>query len=65
MTHRAPPIVPVAILIPCYNEAAAIGSVIAECREHLPWARIHVFDNRSTDNTAAIARGLGVEVRAV
>lgn len=65
MTRRAPPAVPVAVVIPCYNEAAAIGSVIAECREHLPWARIHVFDNGSSDGTAAIARGLGAEVRTV
>ena len=65
MTRQTPAAVPVAILIPCYNEAAAIASVIAECREHLPFARIHVFDNQSTDGTAGIARGLGAEVASV
>jgi len=60
MTHP-----PVAVLIPCYNEAAAIASVIAECRRYLPDARICVFDNQSTDDTAAIARSCGAEVARV
>jgi len=52
----------VAVAIPCYNEAAAIGAVIARWREALPGAEVVVFDNNSTDGTGAIARGLGVRV---
>lgn len=52
----------VAVAIPCYNEAAAIATVIAQWRAALPDAEIVVFDNNSSDGTGAIARGLGVRV---
>jgi glycosyltransferase involved in cell wall biosynthesis len=52
----------VAVAIPCYNEAAAIATVIARWRHALPGAEILVFDNNSTDGTGAIAQGLGVTV---
>ncbi len=52
----------VAVAIPCYNEAAAIGEVIARWREALPTAEVVVFDNASDDGTGAIAEGLGVRV---
>lgn len=52
----------VAVLIPCYNEAAAIATVIANFRAALPHARIHVFDNNSSDATADIAREAGAFV---
>jgi glycosyltransferase involved in cell wall biosynthesis len=52
----------VAIIIPCYNEAATIAQVIADFRRHLPTADIFVFDNRSSDDTARIAAGAGVRV---
>ncbi len=52
----------VAVAIPCYNEAAAITSVVNEYREALPNAEIVVFDNNSNDGTGGIARGLGVRV---
>lgn len=55
----------VAVVIPCYNEAAAIALVLEECRRHLPGAQVHVFDNNSTDDTAAIARRHGATVLAV
>jgi glycosyltransferase involved in cell wall biosynthesis len=55
----------VAVAIPCYNEAAAIATVIAHWRNALPEAEIIVFDNNSTDGTGAIARGLGVRVEPV
>ena len=44
-----------AILIPCGNEAATIGAVVRGFREALPDARVHVFDNNSTDDTARVA----------
>jgi glycosyltransferase involved in cell wall biosynthesis len=54
----------VAVLVPCHNEAATIGQVIADFRAHLPDARIYVYDNASTDDTAQIARASGAQVRA-
>ncbi|HET9716036.1 MAG TPA: glycosyltransferase family 2 protein [Pseudolabrys sp.] len=51
-----------AVLVPCYNEQAAVGKVIKDFQAVLPKARIFVFDNASTDETAAIARAAGAEV---
>jgi hypothetical protein len=53
----------VAVLIPCLNEAKAIGKVVSGFREHLPGAIIFVYDNGSTDNTAEEARAAGAVVR--
>ncbi|WP_374574119.1 glycosyltransferase [Phenylobacterium sp.] len=55
----------VAVVIPCYNEAAAIAQVVAAFRASLPHAQIYAFDNNSVDDTAAIARAAGAEVIAV
>jgi glycosyltransferase involved in cell wall biosynthesis len=52
----------VAILIPCYNEAATIGTVVRRFREAAPEAAIYVFDNSSTDETGAVARAAGAAV---
>ncbi|MBV9219348.1 MAG: glycosyltransferase [Methylobacteriaceae bacterium] len=54
--------VAVAVVIPCFNEAAAIGGVIGDFRAALPDARICVFDNKSSDATAEVARAAGAEV---
>jgi glycosyltransferase involved in cell wall biosynthesis len=53
----------IAVLIPCYNEAISINKVITDFRNALPGAVIYVYDNRSTDNTASIAREAGAIVR--
>lgn len=53
----------VAVLIPCYNEAATIGDVIAGFRSALPRAEIYVYDNNSTDGTALKALLAGAIVR--
>lgn len=53
----------VAVLIPCYNEALTVGKVIDVFRAALPGATIYVYDNNSTDDTAAIAREHGAVVR--
>lgn len=59
------PVAPrIAVLIPCFNEEAAIGKVVADFRAALPEATIHVYDNNSTDRTAAVARAAGALVRA-
>lgn len=55
----------IAILIPCYNEAATIGAVVDDFRGHCPEAAVHVFDNASTDASAEIARGRGAIVHPV
>ncbi len=52
----------IAVLVPCYNEEAAIATVVKDFRAALPGAAIFVFDNNSTDKTAAVARAAGAEV---
>jgi glycosyltransferase involved in cell wall biosynthesis len=53
----------IAVLVPCYNEAATIATVVADFRASLPSARIYVYDNNSTDGTEAVARQAGAIVR--
>ncbi len=53
----------IAVLIPCYNEALTVSDVISEWRAALPEATIYVYDNNSTDQTAAIAAAAGAVVR--
>ena len=53
----------VAVLIPCYNEAATIAKVVGDFRDALPEGTIYVYDNASTDDTAAIAAAAGAVVR--
>jgi len=55
----------IAAVIPCFNEALAIAQVVGEFRAALPEAEIHVFDNNSTDDTAAVARAAGANVTHV
>ena len=45
----------IAVLLPCYNEAAAVGDVVHAFRRALPSAEIYVYDNNSTDGTSAVA----------
>jgi len=52
----------VAVLVPCHNEALTVAAVVEGFRAALPDARIHVFDNNSTDGTADVARAAGAEV---
>jgi glycosyltransferase involved in cell wall biosynthesis len=52
-----------AVLIPCYNEAAAIGQVVRDFRIALPTATIYVYDNNSSDATVEIAAAAGAVVR--
>jgi glycosyltransferase involved in cell wall biosynthesis len=53
----------IAVIVPCHNEEAAIGTVVADLRAALPAARIYVYDNNSTDATAAKAAAAGAIVR--
>lgn len=53
----------VAVLVPCYNEEATIGTVVRDFRAALPGAAIYVFDNNSTDDTIAVAKKAGALIR--
>jgi glycosyltransferase involved in cell wall biosynthesis len=53
----------IAVIIPCYNEAIAITSVIRDFKKALPNATIYVYDNNSSDETSAVARAAGAIVR--
>ncbi len=53
----------IAVMIPCYNEAQTIASVVADFKAALPGASIYVYDNNSTDETAKVAREAGAVVR--
>ncbi len=53
----------IAVMIPCYNEGAAISSVVEGFSRALPMARIYVYDNNSSDDTIERARIAGAYVR--
>ncbi len=52
----------VAVLLPCYNEAATIESVVTGFQAAVPGAEIYVYDNNSTDGTALRAMLAGATV---
>jgi glycosyltransferase involved in cell wall biosynthesis len=53
----------VVVLLPAYNEALSVAETVRAFREHLPRARIYVYDNNSNDGTAQIAADAGAIVR--
>jgi glycosyltransferase involved in cell wall biosynthesis len=53
----------VAVLVPCYNEEAAIADVVRSFRAELPDAVVYVYDNNSTDRTVDTALAAGAVVR--
>ena len=53
----------VAVLLPCYNEEAAIAQTVAGFRVALPGAAIYVYDNNSSDRTREVAAEAGAIVR--
>lgn len=50
------------ILIPAFNEGARVGAVIEEIKERVPYARILVVDDGSSDNTQQVSRDAGAIV---
>ena len=54
----------IAVLVPCYNEETTIAHVIRAFLEELPEAIVYIYDNNSTDNTAAVAAQCGAIVRS-
>jgi glycosyltransferase involved in cell wall biosynthesis len=53
----------IAVLLPCYNEEAAIGATVEGFRRALPGATIYVYDNNSRDRTREVAAAAGAVVR--
>jgi hypothetical protein len=51
----------IAALVPCHNEEVAIAKVVRDFRAALPTATIFVFDNSSTDNTAAVRAAVSID----
>lgn len=54
----------IAVLLPCYNEAAAIARTVIAFRAALPDATVYVYDNNSTDKTREVAEAAGAIVRS-
>jgi glycosyltransferase involved in cell wall biosynthesis len=54
----------IAVLLPCYNEEAAIAATVAGFKAALPGATVYVYDNNSSDRTRGIAAEAGAVVRS-
>jgi glycosyltransferase involved in cell wall biosynthesis len=54
----------IAVILPCYNEEAAIVETVAGFRSALPGATVYVYDNNSRDRTIELAREAGAVVRS-
>jgi glycosyltransferase involved in cell wall biosynthesis len=63
MTSEAARAPRIAVLLPCYNEEAAVGQTVAGFRAALPQASVYVYDNNSTDRTREMAAAAGAIVR--
>jgi glycosyltransferase involved in cell wall biosynthesis len=61
---RATQTLRIAVLVPCFNEEAAIATVVGDFRRALPAAEIFVYDNNSRDRTVEVARAAGAHVRS-
>src|SRR3979490_1237987 len=57
------PTMRLAVLVPGFNEEAAVATVVADFRKTLPSAEIFVYDNNSSDRTMVVARDAGAQVR--
>jgi cellulose synthase/poly-beta-1,6-N-acetylglucosamine synthase-like glycosyltransferase len=61
--ERAAQVVPVTVVVPAYNEGSTISdTLISLLTQTVAPAEILVIDDCSTDNTAAVAKRLGVTV---
>ena len=50
------------VIVPAYNEEAAIAGVVREIHQYVPGVPVLVIDDCSKDSTVAIARAAGAEV---
>lgn len=53
----------IAVIVPCRNEEPTVQRVVLGFRAALPEATIYVYNNNSTDGTAAVAQAVGAVVR--
>src|SRR5947209_8201435 len=53
----------IAVLLPCFNEEAAIAATVAGFKTALPAATVYVYDNNSRDRTREVAARAGAVVR--
>jgi hypothetical protein len=53
----------IAVLVPCHNEEGTIAKVVEDFSAALPGCTVFVYDNVSTDSTAAEAKRAGAVVR--
>src|SRR3990170_6843113 len=53
----------IAVLLPCFNEEAAIAATVEGFRRALPDATVYVYDNNSGDRTSEAAAAAGAIVR--
>lgn len=53
----------IAAIVPCYNEEAAIATVVADLKHHVPGIDVYVYDNNSQDRTVEVAAAAGAIVR--
>src|SRR5438445_9042912 len=58
------PALRIAVLVPCFNEEAAVATVVSDFRKALPTAEIFGYDNNSRDRTVEVARAAGAIVRS-
>lgn len=63
MTNVGPQSYRLAVILPCYNEEAAIADVVRDFRAALPQAVVYVYDNNSKDRTVEAAHAAGAVVR--
>jgi glycosyltransferase involved in cell wall biosynthesis len=61
-SRKLPADLRIAVMIPCFNEEAAIGKVVTDFRAAVPSATVYVYDNNSRDRTPEVARAAGAVV---
>jgi len=54
----------IAAIVPCHNEELTVRKVVTDLRSAVPEMTVFVYDNNSTDRTAAEARAAGAVVRS-
>lgn len=54
---------PIAVIIPCYNEALTITKLVDDFHREQSEATVYAYNNNSTDSTAQIAREHGATVK--
>ena len=52
----------VTVVLPAYDEAAAVGSVVQSLRAAANWLEVLVIDDGSTDETSTVAAAAGARV---